>query len=245
MKEKIKILEELINKAENIVFFGGAGVSTESNIPDFRGSSGLYNQNEVIPPETILSHQYFVEHPKEFFAYYKAKMIYQDALPNAAHYALARLEKTGKLRAIITQNIDGLHQQAGSVNVFELHGTIHKNYCEHCHSFYTLQELLDMGDIPYCPKCAEKGLKAIIKPDVVLYGEMLDDNVIEKTLSAILSADLIIVGGTSLTVNPAAGFVSYCNFSNLVIINLSDTPFDNVAKLVIKAKVGEVLKKII
>lgn len=241
MNDKIDKLKELIEKSDNIVFFGGAGVSTESNIPDFRSSSGLFSQklNKNFTPEQLVSHTFFVNYPEEFFKFYKDKLIYQDAKPNNAHKALAKLEEMGKLKAIVTQNIDGLHQMAGSKNVFELHGSVHRNHCTKCHKFFDLDEMLALsGNIPHCDKCG-----GVVKPDVVLYEEGLDNNTVEGTIRAIASADLLIIGGTSLVVYPAASFINYYKGKDMVLINKSSTVYDSYASLVINDSIGTVLKE--
>ena len=241
MNNKINKLKELIDKSDNIVFFGGAGVSTESNIPDFRSSSGLFSEklNKNFTPEQLVSHTFFVRYPDEFFKFYKDKLIYTDAKPNNAHKALAKLEEMGKLKAVITQNIDGLHQMAGSKKVLELHGSVHRNYCTKCHKFFDLEGMLALdGNIPHCDECG-----GVVKPDVVLYEEGLDDNVVTETLRALLSADLLIIGGTSLVVYPAASFISYYRGKDIVLINKSSTGYDNEASLVINESIGEILKE--
>ena len=230
-------LREWIEASNNIVFFGGAGVSTESNIPDFRSVDGLYNQQYDYPPEMILSHSFFMKKPEEFYRFYHNKMLFPNAKPNKAHLALAKLEKEGKLKAVITQNIDGLHQVAGSKEVLELHGSVHRNYCMKCGKFYGFEEILKSTGIPRC-SCG-----GMIKPDVVLYEEGLDSNVIQKTLEYISNADMLIIGGTSLTVYPAASFINYYRGSKLVLINKSTTPMDSKADLVIAQPIGEVLGK--
>ncbi|NLM61603.1 MAG: NAD-dependent protein deacylase [Clostridiales bacterium] len=234
----IRRLQAIVDSSDNIVFFGGAGVSTESGIPDFRSSGGLYNQPSAIPPEVILSHSYFEKHPGEFFEFYRSKMIHLSARPNAAHYKLAEMEAMGRLSAVITQNIDGFHQMAGSRNVLELHGSIHRNRCMKCGNSYGVEYILNNKPIPLC-SCG-----GIVKPDVVLYEEPLDNDVIEKAIDYISNADTLIVAGTSLTVYPAAGMVNFFNGRNLVLINRSETPMDSIANLVIHDSVGEVLKKI-
>ena len=241
MNNKINQLKELIQKSNNIVFFGGAGVSTESNIPDFRSSSGLFSErlNKNLTPEQLVSHTFFVRYPDEFFKFYKDKLIYQDAKPNNAHKALAKLEKIGKLKAVVTQNIDGLHQMAGSKTVYELHGSVHRNYCTKCHKFFDLDSMLALdGNIPHCDKCG-----GVVKPDVVLYEEGLDNSTIEGAIRAISSADLLIIGGTSLVVYPAASFINYYRGKDMVLINKSSTGYDNDASLVINDAIGEVLKE--
>lgn len=235
-------LKEIIDKSSNIVFFGGAGVSTESSIPDFRSESGLYKtkNNFSYPPEVMLSHSFFVEHTEDFFEFYKAKMIFKDAKPNAAHYALSNLEKMGKLKAIVTQNIDGLHQLAGSKNVLELHGSVHRNYCNKCGKFFDLDYILNSKTaIPKCDVCG-----STVKPDVVLYEEGLDQNTIESSVDAIRNADVLIVGGTSLVVYPAAGLVNYYEGNHLILINKSSTSYDNRADMVIHDSIGKVLGSI-
>ncbi len=232
-------LKNLIANHNNIVFFGGAGVSTESNIPDFRSSTGLFSQklNKQFTAEQLVSHTFFVRYPEEFFEFYKDKLIYPNAKPNNAHIALAKLEEMGKLKAIITQNIDGLHQMAGSKNVLELHGSVHRNYCTKCGKFFDLESMLNLGgNIPYCDNCG-----SIVKPDVVLYEEALDSDVITKTISAISNADLLIIGGTSLAVYPAASFIDYYKGKYIALINKANTVYDKSASLVINKPIGEVL----
>lgn len=236
-------LKKIIEGSKNIVFLGGAGVSTESNIPDFRSEDGLYNAvtKYGYPPETLISHSFFLAHTKEFYEYYKENLIYPDAKPNKAHYALARLEKEGRLKAVITQNIDNLHQLAGSKNVFELHGSVYRNYCmnKDCHKFYTADDILKDETIPHCTKCG-----SVIKPDVVLYEEGLDDYVWSSAVDYISNADVLIVGGTSLVVYPAAGLINYYKGNKLVLINKSKTAFDNKANLVINDSIGKVLGEV-
>ncbi|HBH3610482.1 TPA: NAD-dependent protein deacylase [Clostridioides difficile] len=232
-------LKDLIANHNNIVFFGGAGVSTESNIPDFRSSTGLFSQklNKQFTAEQLVSHTFFVRYPEEFFEFYKDKLIYPNAKPNNAHIALAKLEEMGKLKAVITQNIDGLHQLAGSKNVLELHGSVHRNYCTKCGKFFDLESMLNLGgNIPYCDNCG-----SIVKPDVVLYEEALDSDVITKTISAISNADLLIIGGTSLAVYPAASFIDYYKGDYIALINKANTVYDKSASLVINKPIGEVL----
>ena len=231
-------LQKVIDESNSIVFFGGAGVSTESGIPDFRSPDGLYNQKYDVPPEELLSHGYFFSHTEKFYEFYREKMICLDAKPNKAHIKLAELEKAGKLKAVITQNIDGLHTAAGSKKVYELHGSVHRNYCLDCGKSYSAEDILASKGVPHC-SCG-----GLIKPDVVLYGENLDDATVTGALSAIENCDTLIIGGTSLTVYPAAGFVRYFKGKNLVLINMSSTPFDSEADMVIHDKVGEVLEKI-
>jgi len=235
-------LKKVIDESQNIVFFGGAGVSTESNIPDFRSESGLYHaqQKYGYSPETMLSHTFYLNHTKKFFQYYKENLIYPDAQPNDAHKALAKLEEMGKLKAVVTQNIDGLHQKAGSKKVYELHGSVLRNYCERCHTFYDVDYIMDEE---HCddgiPRCSCGG---IIKPDVVLYEECLDDDCINGAVNAIAKADTLIIGGTSLVVYPAAGLINYFKGKNLVLINKSQTPYDGKANLVIYDAIGKVMK---
>lgn len=238
----IEKLKSLIEDSDNIVFFGGAGVSTESNIPDFRSSTGLYttSKNTQYPPEYMLSHTCFIRDTEDFFDFYKNKMIYIDAKPNDAHIALAELEKRGKLKAVITQNIDGLHQMAGSKNVLELHGSVHRNYCIDCNKFFPLEYILSSSAIPKCDNCG-----GIVKPDVVLYEESLDMNVLNKSVEYIEKADVLIVGGTSLTVYPAAGLIGYYRGNKLVLINKSETPYDHRAYLSFNDSIGKVLKSFI
>lgn len=235
-------LKEIINNSENIVFFGGAGVSTESNIPDFRSESGLYNAKQRYgrSPEEILSHSFFTRHTDVFFDYYKNNLIYTDARPNKAHRALAKLEAEGKLKAVVTQNIDGLHQKAGSRTVFELHGSVLRNYCMDCGEFYDLDYVMDdencEGNIPKCRKCG-----GIVKPDVVLYEEALDEDCMMGAIRAIQQADTMIIGGTSLVVYPAAGLIRYFGGKKLVLINKQTTPYDGQADLVINDSIGKVM----
>lgn len=231
-------LQEVIDNSRRIVFFGGAGVSTESGIPDFRSVDGLYNQKYDYPPEEILSHTFFERKPEEFFRFYRDKMLALDKKPNAAHLKLAELEKAGKLLAVVTQNIDGLHQAAGSRKVFELHGSVLRNYCRRCRRFYTAQFIKDSEGVPTC-ECG-----GVIKPDVVLYEEGLDDSTVNGALSAIMQADTLIIAGTSLTVYPAAGFIRYFRGDTVVLINRDKTPFDSRADLVYHEKVGELLGKL-
>lgn len=234
-EEEIKRLKGIIDDSKSIVFFGGAGVSTESGIPDFRSEDGLYRQKYSYPPEEIISHTFFVRNPEVFFEFYKDKMMALDAKPNPAHQALARLEQEGKLTAVITQNIDGLHQAAGSKNVLELHGSIHRNYCQKCGKFYDAAYVKTSKGIPRC-ECG-----GVIKPDVVLYEESLDARVLEGALEDIQQADLLIIGGTSLVVYPAAGLVNYYRGDRLVLINKSPTPYDRKADLVLTGSIGELL----
>jgi len=231
-------LQRVIDNSKRIVFFGGAGVSTESGIPDFRSVDGLYNQKYDYPPEQILSHTFFMHYTEEFYRFYRDKMLCLDKKPNKAHLKLAELEKSGKLTAVVTQNIDGLHQAAGSKKVYELHGSVLRNYCMKCGKFYSAEYIKNSKGVPKC-ECG-----GVIKPDVVLYEEGLDDSTVSGALSAIHSADTLIIAGTSLTVYPAAGFISYFKGGNIVLINRDETPFDNKANLVFHEKVGELLDKI-
>ena len=233
--DRMDTLKQWIEESKRIAFFGGAGVSTESGIPDFRSTDGLYNQEYDYPPEQILSHTFFMKNPKEFLRFYRNKMIATDARPNAAHLALAKLEGQGKLTGVVTQNIDGLHQMAGSKKVFELHGSVHRNYCMKCGKFHGLDEVLAQEGVPRC-SCG-----GMIKPDVVLYEEGLDQDVIRGSIEAIRSADMLIIGGTSLTVYPAAGLIDYYRGKKLVLINRSATAVDGRADLVISDSIGKVL----
>ena len=228
-------LQELISGSDNIVFFGGEGVSTESGIPDFRSVDGLYHQKYAYPPEEILSHTFFVNHTEEFYRFYKDKMLCPDARPNQAHKKLAELEEKGKLRAVITQNIDGLHQMAGSRKVLELHGSVHRNYCQHCGKAYDASYMLHAEGIPRC-SCG-----GVIKPDVVLYEEGLDNDILSESVERISEADVLIIGGTSLVVYPAAGLVNYYRGHKLVVINKSPTPMDRNADLLVQGSIGEIL----
>ena len=238
MTETVKKLKELVDGSDNIVFFGGAGVSTESGIPDFRSTDGLYHQQWKYPPEVILSHTFYESNPEEFFRFYRAKLLAPDAKPNAAHHKLAEWEHAGKLKAIVTQNIDGLHQAAGSKRVLELHGSVHRNYCERCGKFYDMEFILNGTGIPRC-ECGGP-----IKPDVVLYEDPLDSKTLQNAILAISKADLLIVGGTSLTVYPAAGLVNYYQGSRLVLINRDETPYDRHADLVFHESLGEIFSKL-
>ena len=231
-------LQSVIDNSKRIVFFGGAGVSTESGIPDFRSVDGLYNQKYDFPPEQILSHTFFMHNTEEFYRFYRDKMLCLDKKPNKAHLKLAELEKSGKLTAVVTQNIDGLHQAAGSKKVYELHGSVLRNYCMKCGKFYSAEYIKNSTGVPKC-ECG-----GVIKPDVVLYEEGLDDSTVSGALSAIQTADTLIIAGTSLTVYPAAGFISYFRGGNIVLINRDETPFDGKADLVFHEKVGELLDKI-
>jgi len=239
--EDMSELDQFVNwvmESENIVFFGGAGVSTESGIPDFRSVDGLYNQKYDYPPETILSHTFYMRKTDEFYRFYRDKMLFLDAEPNEAHKKLAKLEQLGKLKAIVTQNIDGLHQKAGSRKVYELHGSVLRNYCMDCHSSYDVEDIKNGEGIPRC-SCG-----GIIKPDVVLYEEGLDANVMSGAIRAIAQADMLIIGGTSLAVYPAAGLIDYYSGSKLVLINKSETPRDAMADLVIRESIGKVFGKL-
>ena len=238
MDSKIETLKTWIEASDNIVFFGGAGVSTESGIPDFRSVDGLYHQKFDYPPETILSHTFFYQHPEYFYRFYRQKMLPLEAQPNAAHKKLAELEAAGKLRAVITQNIDGLHQKAGSKTVLELHGSIWRNYCTRCGKFYPPEFIRDCAGVP---KCACGG---VVKPDVVLYEEGLSEDVLHRAVHAISRADVLIVGGTSLTVYPAAGLIRYYRGSKLVLINRDETPYDTAADLVLRDPIGQVFAQV-
>lgn len=238
MNDKIQKLNEILSKSRNTVFFGGAGVSTESGIPDFRSVDGLYNQKYKYPPETILSGDFFFSQTEEFYRFYRDKMLCLDAKPNAAHIKLAEMEQKGKLSAIITQNIDGLHQMAGSKRVYELHGSVHRNYCRKCGKLFDAEFMLKSEGAPHCP-CG-----GLIKPDVVLYGEQLNDEVVNGAVNAISNADTLIIGGTSLVVYPAAGLINYFRGNNLVIINMSPTGADSSADLLIEGKIGEVFGQV-
>ena len=229
-------LQQWIGESDNIVFFGGAGVSTESGIPDFRSVDGLYNQKYDEPPETILSHTYFTRKAREFYRFYRDKMLCPDAKPNDAHLKLAELERAGKLKAVVTQNIDGLHQAAGSQTVYELHGSVHRNYCTQCRTFYGPDFIAGSEDVPRCTVCG-----GLVKPDVVLYEEGLDQDTVEGAVRAIAGADMLIVGGTSLVVYPAAGLINYYRGNQLVLINRDPTPYDGQADLVIHDSIGKVL----
>lgn len=238
INNKIDAFVEMVNESNNIVFFGGAGVSTESGIPDFRSVDGLYNQQYDYPPEEILSHSFFQRNTKEFYRFYRNKMIYKDAKPSTTHLALAKLEQEGKLKAVITQNIDGLHQMAGSSNVVELHGTVHKNHCMRCNKFYDLDFIANGEGIATCD-CG-----GIVKPDVVLYEEGLDNQDISRAVKYISEADVLIVGGTSLGVYPAAGLIDYYNGNKLVLINKSATSYDRKANLLINDALGNVFGRV-
>ncbi|MEI3240882.1 NAD-dependent protein deacylase [Hominifimenecus microfluidus] len=233
---EIETLHQWMQESERVVFFGGAGVSTESGIPDFRSTDGLYNQQYDYPPEQILSHTFFMRWPEEFFRFYRDKMLAPSAKPNKAHRALAKLEEQGKLTAVITQNIDGLHQMAGSKKVLELHGSVHRNYCMRCHKFHSMEEILHSEGVPRC-SCG-----GIIKPDVVLYEEGLDQQVLQESVDQIRRADMLIIGGTSLTVYPAAGLLDYYTGNRLVLINKTATARDGLANLVINESIGKALE---
>ncbi|MDR1748899.1 MAG: NAD-dependent protein deacylase [Spirochaetaceae bacterium] len=238
MKDKIELLRRLVENSRSIVFFGGAGVSTESGIPDFRSTDGLYSQQWAYPPETILSRTFFLRYPDEFFRFYREKLMVSGIRPNRAHEVLARLEHDGKVKAVITQNIDGLHQQAGSENVIELHGSIHRNYCMECGIFYPADYVTECGSVPRC-RCG-----GIVKPDVVLYEESLDTSLLERSARLIRNADLLIIGGTSLSVYPAAGLIHSYNGRDIVLINKTPTGFDGQAQLLLNGSIGEILGQI-
>ena len=231
-------LKQIVKESDNIVFFGGAGVSTESGIPDFRSVDGLYNQKYEYPPETILSHTFFMRQTEEFYRFYRDKMLELDAKPNAAHKKLAELEAAGKLKAVITQNIDGLHQAAGSKRVLELHGSVHRNYCMKCGKFHSVYEIKESTGIPRC-ECG-----GIIKPDVVLYEEGLDNQTMEDAVSFIRQADVLIIGGTSLAVYPAAGLIDYYMGDKLILVNKSATPMDGRADLLVQGAIGEIFSQL-
>ena len=238
MDEKIQILKNWIDSSDNVVFFGGAGVSTESGIPDFRSVDGLYNQQWKYPPETILSHSFFVRYPEEYYRFHREKLVIDGVKPNAAHLKLAELEREGKLRAVITQNIDGLHQAAGSKNVLELHGSILRSYCSACGKPYPADKMNHGEGVPHC-SCG-----GVIRPDIVLYEEPLDESIMTRALHYISEADVLIIGGTSLNVYPAAGLINYYRGNKLVLINLGSTPYDNEADLVINEKIGRVFGRL-
>ncbi len=238
MKE-VEQLKQIIDESNNIVFFGGAGVSTESGIPDFRSVDGLYHQKYDYPPETILSHTFYRRHPEEFFRFYKDKMLCLDAEPNAAHRKLAEWEAQGKLKAVITQNIDGLHQKAGSKEVLELHGSVLRNYCETCGKFFDARYMLHADGVPVCDECGGR-----VKPDVVLYEEGLDNDILEKSVRYIREADVLIIGGTSLVVYPAAGLIDYYRGNKLILINKTPTARDQQADLVVQGAIGEIFSSL-
>ncbi len=238
MDEKIQILKNWIDSSDNVVFFGGAGVSTESGIPDFRSVDGLYNQQWKYPPETILSHSFFVRYPEEYYRFHREKLVIGGVKPNAAHLKLAELEREGKLRAVITQNIDGLHQAAGSKNVLELHGSILRSYCSACGKPYPADKMNHGEGVPHC-SCG-----GVIRPDIVLYEEPLDESIMTRALHYISEAEVLIIGGTSLNVYPAAGLINYYRGNKLALINLGSTPYDNEADLVINEKIGRVFGRL-
>ena len=238
MEDKVAQLREMIAGSDNIVFFGGAGVSTESGIPDFRSVDGLYNQKWKYPPETILSHSFFERDPAEYYRFHREKLVVEGVKPNRAHLRLAQLEQEGKLKAVITQNIDGLHQAAGSKNVLELHGSILRAYCSRCRRPYP-EETINKGS--GVPRCSCGG---VIRPDIVLYEEPLDDDIVRRAIACIRNADILIIGGTSLNVYPAAGLINYYRGKKLVLINLSETPYDSYADLIIHEKIGEVFSRV-
>ena len=235
----VERLQEMIDESSNIVFFGGAGVSTESNIPDFRSADGIYHQSYKYSPEEVVSHSFYEKHPKAFFEFYREKMMVLDAKPNAAHLKLAELENAGKIKAVITQNIDGLHQKAGSRNVLELHGSVHRNYCRRCGKLFDAQYLLRSSGVPRCDQCG-----GAVKPDVVLYEEALDQAVLQKAAGALRQADLLIVGGTSLTVYPAAGLLRYFQGSRLAVVNQTALSLDQEADLLIQGQIGQVFSQL-
>lgn len=237
-QKKVEQLKQMVADSNNIVFFGGAGVSTESGIPDFRSVDGLYNQKYKYPPEVMVSHSFFRQHTEEFFEFYKNKMIALDAKPNAAHKKLAQLEQDGKVKAVITQNIDGLHYAAGSKEVLELHGSVHRNYCEQCGKFYPVEYIVESKGVPRC-ECG-----GIVKPDVVLYEEGLDYETMQKAVQYIRDAEVLIIGGTSLAVYPAAGFIDYFRGRHLVVINMDRTAKDVHAELLIQERIGEVFEQL-
>lgn len=239
LQNYIDELNEIVEKYDNIVFFGGAGVSTESNIPDFRSVDGLYQQQYAYPPEQIVSHSFYRRNPREFYRFYRNKMLYPNAAPNAAHIKLAELEKAGKVRAVITQNIDGLHQAAGSKVVLELHGSAHRNFCERCKAFYDMEYILNSDDVPVCAECGGP-----VKPDVVLYEEGLDQKILNAAINYIRNAEVLIIGGTSLAVYPAAGLIDYFKGEKIVVINKTATPRDSFADLLIQAPIGEIFRQI-
>lgn len=240
MNEKVDQLSKILRDSDNIVFFGGAGISTASGIPDFRSSNGLYSKklNRNFTPEQAVSHTFFLKYPEEFFDFYKENLVYPKAKPNDCHIALAKLEELGKLKAVVTQNIDGLHQAAGSKIVYELHGSVLRNYCMKCHTFYNVDYVMEQEGVPHCEKC-----NGVIKPDVVLYEEGLDDQIVSGAIEAIKRADTLIIGGTSLVVYPAAGLINYFTGKNLILINKSATSADNRADLVINEDIAKVMKE--
>lgn len=236
---ELEVLQQWLNESRKAVFFGGAGVSTESGIPDFRSVDGLYNQSYRYPPETIISHSFFERDPEEFYRFYREKMLWLDAEPNAAHRKLAELEKAEKLAAVVTQNIDGLHQKAGSKVVLELHGSVHRNYCMKCHKSFNASHIKNSDRIPRCDACG-----GVVKPDVVLYEESLDNKTIHEAVRRIEAADLLIVGGTSLAVYPAAGLIQYYRGNRLVLINRTPTPYDSQANLILTGKIGVLMEQL-
>ena len=238
MDEQVKQFAEWMKEYGDVVFFGGAGVSTESKIPDFRSVDGLYNQSYSVPPETILSATYFHAHTEEFYRFYRDKMIFKDAEPNPAHTSLARLEQLGIVKAVITQNIDGLHQKAGSKEVLELHGSVHRNYCMRCRKFFGLDAIINSTGVPKCDACG-----GTIKPDIVLYEEGLDSYVIDRSVSHIRRAKVLVIGGTSLAVYPAAGLINYFRGNKIVLINRDATSRDSIADLIIRRPIGQVMKE--
>lgn len=238
MEDKILTLKKWVDESDNIVFFGGAGVSTESGIPDFRSVDGLYNQKYKYPPEMILSHSFFVRNPEEYYRFYHEKLVIDNVKPNSAHLKLAELERAGKLRAVVTQNIDGLHQAAGSKKVLELHGSIHRAYCSSCGRPYSAEKMNHCDGVPKC-NCG-----GVIRSDIVLYEEPLDDAVVEESIRCISEAEVLIIGGTSLNVYPAAGLINYYRGNKLVLVNLSSTPYDSEADLVINEKIGKVFSRL-
>ncbi|WP_098742609.1 NAD-dependent protein deacylase [Paenibacillus sp. EZ-K15] len=241
-REKIEQLATWIEASDYIVFFGGAGTSTESGIPDFRSAAGLYQSEHQspYPPEVMLSHTFFMKHPEVFYDFYRSKMLHPHAQPNGCHRLLSRLEHDGKLKAVVTQNIDGLHQTAGCSEVLELHGSVHRNYCMDCSRFYSLQEILDIKEtVPRCKDCG-----GLVRPDVVLYEEELDQNIIMRSIQEISTADLLIIGGTSLTVHPAASLISYFHGSKVALLNADPTPYDHRAGLLIADRIGQVMTQV-
>ena len=239
MEENIRILKEWVDNSDNIVFFGGAGVSTESGIPDFRSVDGLYNQEWAYPPETILSHSFFERNPEEYYRFHRAKLVIDDVKPNRAHNKLAELEQKGKVKAVITQNIDGLHQMAGSKNVLELHGSILRAYCSKCGKRADASVMNTGTGVPVCSNCG-----GVIRPDIVLYEEPLDNSIMSEAIRYISNADIMIIGGTSLNVYPAAGLINYYNGNKLVLVNRSATPYDSYANLIIHANIGDVFSQL-
>ena len=237
MHYQISEFIEIINEHKNIVFFGGAGVSTESGIPDFRSAQGLFKENQLYSPETIVSHSFYKNNTEDFYDFYRNKLLYPNAKPNCTHFALTKLEKMGKLNAVITQNIDGLHQLAGTQNVIELHGSVLRNYCELCKTVYPLDYIINSINLPICRKCG-----GIIRPDVVLYEESLDNLIVMEAINQIEHADVLIIGGTSLVVYPAAGLIEYFHGEKLIIINKTPTPQDHIADLIIEDSLGNVFK---